>query len=247
MFEQIGVFMLEINTIQIENIDIDRFLDKIEIDPETECWNWTGGVHRTGYGMMWLKGKYVKPHRFGYIIGHQTNIHDLYIVCHKCDNRRCCNPSHLFLGSHNDNNQDMMNKGRHRSLKGEDHKGSLLTDVDVRQILIDTYNGIYSNVFEIAEKYNVSHHTIHAVLDGKRWTHITSELSVPLLEIKNKVAGASKSGRTHAISPFSDLDIIRSIKQRLLNGESTYALAEEFNVNVGTMYNIKKGKTYKEI
>jgi len=238
---------LYINKQLIEQLHILVFNSKIQIDNITGCWNWIGGKHKTGYGSFYINGKYVKTHRFSYIIHNRVELNPYYLVCHKCDNRKCVNPDHLFLGSNLDNNQDMMKKGRHVVLKGEDHKCAILTDDCVKQILINIYNNKYSNVFDIAEDYSVSHHTIHTILDGKRWTHITNQLKVPLKDIKIKVTGASKHGRLHPRSPFESIDQVKNIKQRLLNGESIYDLANEFNVNHLTMYNIKIGRTYKSI
>lgn len=78
----------------------------------TECWEWTGPL-RSGYGWMCVNGKAISAHRFSY--SHFIEeIPEGMLCCHICDNRRCCSPKHLFIGTHTDNMKDMIQKGRHR-------------------------------------------------------------------------------------------------------------------------------------
>lgn len=75
------------------------------------CWHFIGSLSKTGYGVVGLNGKVIGAHRAAWIL---TNgeVPDGLFVCHKCDNRRCINPDHLFLGTAKDNTQDMISKGR---------------------------------------------------------------------------------------------------------------------------------------
>lgn len=83
---------------------------------ENGCIEWQGGLGRGGYGKFRAspdkKHSHVGAHRFAYEMANGP-IPDGLFVCHSCDNRRCCNPDHLWLGTANDNVQDMVAKGRH--------------------------------------------------------------------------------------------------------------------------------------
>ncbi len=90
-----------------------HLLDKIEIFGE--CWNYKGCNHnKFGYKRITHNNKRYLPHRLMYILEY-GDIPDNLLVCHKCDNPACINPSHLFLGTYKDNNRDCLNKGNHKS------------------------------------------------------------------------------------------------------------------------------------
>lgn len=82
------------------------------------CWEWQGFVGSNGYGRITINYKNETVHRIAYQLSH-GDIPEGLFVCHECDNKICCNPDHLWLGTAADNNEDCKNKGRKQ--KGDHH------------------------------------------------------------------------------------------------------------------------------
>lgn len=99
----------------INDLSEKRFWGKINItDDGDDCWEWEASVDHRGYGQFWLNGEVVRAHRTAWILLF-GDIPEGLMVLHKCHIRRCCNPSHLKLGTAQDNTDDMMKAGRHVS------------------------------------------------------------------------------------------------------------------------------------
>ena len=136
-----------------------------------DCWEWQGGKDFFGYGRAWLNGRRVKAHRFSMFIRMCKVLPKSILVCHHCDNPPCCNPGHLFLGDYQHNMTDKMKKGRHRSLKGENHRGAKLSDEIVREIF-QRYEGGGETNKSLAKRFNVDPMTINCVLRRVTWSHV---------------------------------------------------------------------------
>lgn len=138
---------------------LDKFTDKT-----TACWEWIGPKNLDGYGLLKKAGwKSVNAHRQSYEL-HKGKIPEGMCVCHSCDNPGCVNPVHLFLGTHMDNMDDMIKKGRLADVKGESNGRSKLNQKDVHQIRSDK-----RSLSAIATDYNVSIHAIWCIKKGKTW------------------------------------------------------------------------------
>ena len=134
------------------------------------CWPWLGARHYRGYGRY---GKGLKgpsfSHRMAWFL---TNggIPPRAEICHSCDNPPCCNPAHLFIGTHQQNMADMVRKGRSRISRGEDNPTAILTAAqvtDIRQRLLAK-----TPQKTLAAEYGVSKSTIGAIATGRIWAHL---------------------------------------------------------------------------
>jgi len=139
----------------------ERFESFVMPVPWSGCHEWMGFIPENNYGRFRIGNKMPLAHRIAY---------ELYIgpipkglhVCHTCDNRRCVNPFHLFVGTAKDNAQDKVSKGR--SLAGESHNLAKLTRDQVEAIREDE-----RFQFEIAADYGVSQSQVSNIKRGKRW------------------------------------------------------------------------------
>lgn len=142
----------------------DRLKYLSVVDFNTGCHNWRGGLNLTGYGVLSYKHEKWLAHRLSFTLAYGSIPDNLYI-CHKCDNPKCINPEHLFLGSQKDNLTDMTSKGR--AAVGSDYHRSNLTDEDVKAIKADTRKQLV-----IAKEYGVSRTNISAIKTGRAWKHV---------------------------------------------------------------------------
>ena len=133
------------------------------VDRTDACWNWTGALNSDGYG-SWGGPGADKAHRVAWRLANGEIPQGAHVL-HRCDNRRCVNPDHLFLGSNADNVADKMAKNRH--LRGEATHAARLTEDDVRAIRADSRDNA-----TIGRQYGVTTTTIWQIKHRKRWQHV---------------------------------------------------------------------------
>ncbi len=140
-----------------------------ELDESTGCWNWKRCITTGGYGAVRDKGKTKRAHRRSYELHNSCVIPDGIDCCHSCDNRRCVNPDHLFLGTRKDNMSDCAAKGRIviPMMRGESLTQSKLTEDDVRSIKSSSLS-----TRKMAAMLGVDRATISQVRNGKIWKHV---------------------------------------------------------------------------
>lgn len=142
----------------------ERFFSKVE-KRRSGCWEWTACHLPNGYGAFQLNGK-EGAHRVSWRI-HFGDIPSGLFVCHRCDNKRCVNPEHLFLGSPSDNMVDKVSKGRQACTAGENNGSAKLTEEDV--IAIRASSEVQTAA---ARRFGVSRAAIGLVRQRKTWAHV---------------------------------------------------------------------------
>lgn len=129
------------------------------------CWIWTGFIKDTGYGQTGSAfGGTRRAHTVSFLLAHGRMPKPCAL--HRCDNRACVNPGHLFEGTKRDNTRDMLSKGRHRfvSHPGEDNGNAILTYEKAREI-----RGSSGTLRRIAEKFGISISLVWAIRHGRAW------------------------------------------------------------------------------
>jgi hypothetical protein len=138
---------------------------------ESGCWNWLGRLWN-GYGRINVEGKTLRAHRYSWMLRNGREVPAGMVVCHSCDNPKCVNPDHLFLGTPAENVMDCVSKGRHARgdklahprAKGEKNGNSRLTKEQASAIRFD---GRPQRV--IAAQYGVCRETVGKIKRGELW------------------------------------------------------------------------------
>lgn len=148
-----------------------RFWAKVDKSGGTDaCWPWKSRARTRGdYGTFNHRGELpsrtTRAHKIAWELTHGVVAPGLF-VCHRCDNPRCCNPTHLFVGTAADNHADMVAKGR--SNRGERHGLSKLTASQVTEIRRAT-----GTLRQIAKQFGITDSNASYIRRGKTWTHVS--------------------------------------------------------------------------
>jgi len=160
--------MSRLNDYKLKSSD-ERFWKYVK--KSNSCWEWTGTKFTQGYGSFHIrlsewKYKREKAHRYSYKL-HFGSLPKNLDVCHKCDNRICVNPKHLFLGTKLENTMDMVSKNR--QAKGS-KLNTNLNESNVLNIRKEYISGI--TMKELSKKYKSGYTTINYIINRKTWRHI---------------------------------------------------------------------------
>jgi hypothetical protein len=221
---------------------IDRFWSKVKYPGNDQyCWEWTAGLKgkkNHEYGTFQL-ASYISiyAHRFSWEFYNGPIPNDLQVL-HTCDNTKCVNPEHLFLGTNYDNVQDKISKNRQTkgSKNGWLH---VLTENDVEEMIIKIYNKEFSTINQIANHYGIDRSVISHILNGEAWTHVTDNLQIPLSQIQSMIVQSKFSNRLNE-------DIVREIKIRLQT-HSMASTARVYNISESVIHKINYGKIWSQV
>jgi hypothetical protein len=234
----------------------EYFVRKVRIGLPDQCWEWQGSVGNHGYGnwsysLFGDKRKHT-AHRATYALFNGSEASQQ--VNHRCGNRRCCNPGHLYDGSQKENNRDAKAHGTFSPpprLEGEAHGMALLNAEQVAHIKWAVSAGRRGINQELAVHYGVHYSTISIIKRGVKWPGVRPVEPPPGHPVKQLVEHLEDLARKAC------LDKRRSGKPRLTDEEVAYAkwaigsggwgimleLAAFFNVHWQTIGNIKRGQT----
>lgn len=153
----------------------ERLWAKVHVGNPDECWTWTGSVGSHGYGQVSnpVTKRPSLVHRLVYEMRYGEIARGMF-VCHRCDNRKCVNPHHLFVGSALDNVRDCVSKGRwpvRAGLRGSSNPSAKLTEelvIAMRQAV--SHSGATRTA--LAKRFGISRSTLHDAIVGRTWTHV---------------------------------------------------------------------------
>lgn len=214
-----------------------RFWKRVE-KQEGGCWEWTGSVNGSGYGLVGeggREGKYLTTHRYSYSL-HKGDIPAGMVVMHSCDNKRCVNPDHLSLGTPKDNTQDAVRKGRI-------HNGKRPTKLTDEQVLFIKEHLEISGK-DLAAQFSVSRSAISAIRNGRNRADVKTDVEYPGRRPKMKKVTPKQLGEDHPRSKLT-AEIVKFIREHIeMNNKQ---MAAHIGISQSCVRQIRTLQTWKHV
>lgn len=146
----------------------ERLAGKVKRAGPDDCWPFDGATNGYGYGRLTVDGKPQAAHRLAYELEHGEIPAGLFVL-HRCDNPPCCNPAHLYLGTHADNMRDMDERGRrvNRQARGAANGRAKLAVNDVVEIRRLASAGEPQR--QIAEQFQITQAAVSSIVTRRTW------------------------------------------------------------------------------
>lgn len=212
---------------------VDRLLSRIKVNA-AGCFEWQGWRGRDGYGEMEIDGKQKKAHRVSYETFRKP-ITPGMLVCHHCDNPRCINPAHLFLGTHKDNTVDAASKNRMEY--GERRCNAKLNDDLVREIVRRHNAGEFMR--DIAKAVGISARVAGKVVRGEAWVRVERPAAI-------STGRRCKKGSSLPQAKLTEKDVCE-IRRLSSEGVTTYRIAKQFSVNYNSIKAVVNRQSWKHV
>jgi len=234
-----------------EDQTVDRINDKIEKNEKTGCWEWQGALAGNGYAQISVNGETKNVHRIMQQKFNGGYTEEKPFTLHSCDNRKCVNPEHLSRGSHQDNMDDAVDKGRMRgpSFQGDDHPASKVNSEQVKEIR-ELYAEAKYTQSELADIYNIARTQVGHIVRGEQWQSaegpVLSEKQRKQIESNHRSKERPyKQGSNHHSTNLTEEDVIEIRKK--YHNKSIYQkdLADEYGVARSNIGQIVRGDSWK--
>lgn len=186
------------------NNDVKKRLDE-NSKQVGDCIEWQGALDKNGYGRLRIGGrKTTGSHRASWAIANNKDPVGLF-VCHHCDNPKCINPKHLYLGTALQNNRDRVNRGRSNTPHGESLPITKL-NIDLVNKIIKEYQKEDMSQSKVAKLFGVSQATISLIVNRKCWKRSGN------LGCESKSRGKAKENNSNAKVNLDMANEIRKYK-----------------------------------
>lgn len=147
----------------------EKFWTQVDVKGLNDCWEFQGKLDDRGYGYFNVGPHQVLAHRVAYVYIYGLMPEKLY-VCHRCDNPKCSNPFHLFLGTPSDNIQDMLRKKRNNPARGERSGKAVLSEANVIRMRRMYREGVSQK--DLALTFGISRKQISCIVNRVQWAHV---------------------------------------------------------------------------